>query len=36
MQAAQVLVLMTNGTRVTLLLVFDPQGLVKGLWLRPI
>jgi hypothetical protein len=36
MPAAQVLVRMANGVRVSLLLVFDPAGAVKGLWLRPI
>jgi len=36
MPAAEVLVRMKNDTRVGLLLVFDPQGAVKGLWLRPI
>lgn len=36
MPAAQVLVRMANGVRVNLLLVFDPEGAVKGLWLRPI
>jgi len=36
MPAAQVLLRMSNDTRLNLLLVFDPQGAVKGLWLRPI
>lgn len=36
MPAAQVLIHMTNGVRVSLLLVFAPNGAVKGLWLRPI
>jgi len=36
MPGAQVLILMTNGTRVNLLLVFDANNVVKGLWLRPI
>ncbi len=36
MPSAQVLLLMTNGTRVNLLLVFDSNNVVKGLWLRPI
>jgi len=36
MPAAQVLIRMTNDTRVDLMLVFDPQGAVKGLWMRPI
>jgi hypothetical protein len=36
MPAAQALVRMSNGVRVSLLLVFDPTGAVRGLWLRPI
>lgn len=36
MPAAQVLLLMNNGTRVNLILVFDPNNVVRGLWLRPI
>ncbi|MFO0744260.1 MAG: hypothetical protein U1F43_01110 [Myxococcota bacterium] len=36
MPASQVLMKMANDTRIGLMLVFDPNGLVKGLWLRPI
>lgn len=36
MPAAQVLVKMANDTRLGLILVFNPEGVVKGLWLRPI
>ncbi len=36
MPAAEVLIRMTNETRVNLMLVFDPDGAVKGLWMRPI
>lgn len=36
MPAAQALMKMDDGTRLGLMLVFDPQGAVKGLWLRPI
>lgn len=34
--AAEVMLRMQNGKRIGLILVFDPQGAVKGLWLRPI
>jgi hypothetical protein len=34
--AAEALIRMQSGKRIGLLLVFDPQGAVRGLWLRPI
>ncbi len=34
--AAEALIRMQGGKRIGLLLVFDPQGAVRGLWLRPI
>lgn len=36
MPAASSTVLMANDVRVGLLLVYDEQGMIKGLWLRPI
>jgi len=36
MPAASATVLMANDVRVGLLLVYDEQGMIKGLWLRPI
>ena len=36
MPAAQVLMRMANDTRLSLMLVFTPEGAVRGLWLRPI
>lgn len=36
MPASQVIIKMANDTRLGLVLVFDAQGAVKGLWLRPV
>jgi len=36
LQGAQVVIKMANDVRLGVKLVFDPQGAIKGLWIRPI